>query len=147
MAGERAGDDTPEDLKDRINRLVAMIHPPGRGPYTDEEIVNGIRAAGGPEMSVAYFNHLRRGRRTNPTMATLEGIVRFFRVPIGALFADEYAESTEEDRRILTLVRQAELEGLLEMASELPEETRASLARIVEDLHRLHVNHRRPRRR
>ncbi|MBP2371967.1 hypothetical protein [Pseudonocardia parietis] len=146
MTGERSGD-VPEALKDRINRLVATIHPADRGPYTDEEIVNGIREAGGPSMSVAYFNHLRRGRRTNPTMATIEGIVRFFRVPVGNLFADEYAETTEEDRRILTLVRQAELETLLEMASELPEETRASLARIIEDLHRLHAKHRRPPRR
>lgn len=144
MAGDKTGE--TRALQDRLNRIVATIHPPDRGPYTDEEIVNGIREAGGPSMSVAYLNHLRRGRRDNPTKTTLEGIARFFRIPVGELFDDEYAHNTEEDRHILTLVRKAELEPLVEMASELPDETRASLARIVEDLHRLHARHRRPRR-
>ncbi|BBG05726.1 transcriptional regulator with XRE-family HTH domain [Pseudonocardia autotrophica] len=133
-------------LGDRLNRLVATVHPPERGPYTDEEVVGGIRAVGGPSLSAQYFNHLRHGRRDNPTKAALEGIARFFRVPVGYLFADEFSETDDADRHILTVVRRANLEDLVELLGELPEETKDSVGRIVEDLHRMHSSGHRPRR-
>lgn len=138
VAGERSGGTSGRTLADRLNALVATVHPPDRGPFTDEEIVNGIREAGGPSMSVAYLNHLRRGRRDNPTKTTLEGLARFFRVPVGHLFDDEYGEVTETERQTLTIIRQAGLESLVEQIGALPTETRDSIDRIVADLHRLH---------
>lgn len=142
---ERSSEPT-RSLGDRLNQLVATVHPPERGPYTDEEVVDGIRSVGGPSLSAQYFNHLRHGRRDNPTKAALEGIARFFRVPVGYLFADEFGESDDADRHILTVVRRAKLEELVELIGELPEETKDSVERIVEDLHRLHSSGRRPRR-
>lgn len=125
-------------LADRLNRIVATVHPADRGPYTNEEIVNGIRASGGPSLSVPYLNHLRRGRRDNPTKTTLEGIARFFQVPVAYLFDDDLSESGDPDRHLLAVVRNAGLESFIELVAELPEETRQSVARIVEDLHRMH---------
>ncbi|OLM28674.1 ESX-1 secreted protein regulator EspR [Pseudonocardia sp. Ae717_Ps2] len=133
-------------LGDRLNRLVATVHPPERGPYTDEEVVDGIRSVGGPSLSAQYFNHLRHGRRDNPTKAAVEGIARFFRVPVGYLFADEFSETDDADRHILTVVRRANLEDLVELLGELPRETKDSVVRIVEDLHRMHSSGHRPRR-
>lgn len=60
-------------------------------------------------------NHLRRGRRDNPTRATLEGIARFFQVPVSSLLDDDLSESGDLDRHLLAVVHNAGLETFIEL--------------------------------
>lgn len=75
-------------LAARIDHLIATVHPAGRGPYSYQEVADGIRAQGGPTISAQYLNQLHRGRRDNPTKQHLEALARYFGVPVGYFFDD-----------------------------------------------------------
>src|SRR5579884_390058 len=83
--------DESRSLADRIDHLLTTVHPRDRGPYTYEEVAEGIRAQGGPTISAQYLNQLHRGRRDNPTKQHLEALARFFGVPVAYFFDDTEA--------------------------------------------------------
>lgn len=64
-------------VADRLNRLFQTVHPPGRGPYTNIEVVTML-ADQGLELSAAYLSQLRSGKRTRPSRATARVLATFF---------------------------------------------------------------------
>ena len=64
---------------DRLNRLMACVHPPGADPYTPADVVGGLRRLG-VSMSAPYLSQLRTGARTNPSQTTIEGLALMFRI-------------------------------------------------------------------
>ncbi|MFI0982703.1 XRE family transcriptional regulator [Streptomyces sp. NPDC021093] len=69
-----------------MNRLVETVHPPDRGPYTNQEIAELLHERGGPTLSHVYLWQLRTGRRDNPTRWHLETLASFFGVPVAYFF-------------------------------------------------------------
>lgn len=83
-AAHRAADppDPTSSFATKLDWLINEVHPRGRGPYTMEEIADGVAAVGGPEFSPAYYSHLRRGRKKNPLFDLVVGLAAFFEVPM-----------------------------------------------------------------
>ncbi|MDZ7883679.1 MAG: helix-turn-helix domain-containing protein [Mycobacterium sp.] len=108
----------------RLNRLFETVHPPGREPYCDRDVVNAL-ALRGLTLSAPYLSQLRRGQRTNPSYRTVEMIAEFFSVP-----TDYFAESVgmprrrvDEDLHWLGLSRDPDVRSLIIALKELPPET------------------------
>lgn len=83
-AAQREADppDPTSSFATKLDWLINEVHPRGRGPYTMEEIADGVAAAGGPYFSPAYYSHLRRGRKKNPLFDLVAGLAAFFEVPM-----------------------------------------------------------------
>ena len=63
----------------QLNRLFSSIYPPGRGPYTSQELVRwlGMR---GLALSAPYLSQLRTGERKRPSEQTVEMIAEIRRM-------------------------------------------------------------------
>ncbi|WP_226366922.1 helix-turn-helix domain-containing protein [Pseudonocardia sp. ICBG162] len=119
-------------LADKLNYLFSTLESQGR-PTTLDEVVAGIRASGG-SVSRGTLNHLRLGRTTNPSKATLEDIARFFQVPVSYLLDDPYAQVSTEELEVLQVVRQADIADLVRAIGHLRPATRRALEQVVADL-------------
>lgn len=73
---------------DRLRFLFETVHPRGRGPYSQTEVVDLIRANGGG-MTTGYMSQLLSGKRRSPTLPTVTDIATVFRVPIDYFGAPE----------------------------------------------------------
>lgn len=93
-----------ESVADRLNRLFEVVHPPGRGEFSNREVAEGIRAQGGETISVSQLHYLRTGERTNPRRDTLEALATFFKVSPSYFFSGtegvQIAADLEELRRL-----------------------------------------------
>lgn len=123
-------------LAARIDHLIATVHPEGRGPYTYEEVADGIRAQGGPTISAQYLNQLHRGRRDNPTKQHLEALATYFGVPVAYFFDEVQARLVDEEIALLKVIRDQEVKELALRTLELGPEARRSVAAIIEELGR-----------
>lgn len=126
--------DTGTSLAQRIDHLIRTVHPGDRGPYTLEEVTDGIRAQGGPTISVAYLSQLRAGKRDNPTKQHMEAIARFFGVNVAYFFDDTKAEAVNEELALLQAIRDSGVKRVALRAMELGPDARNSLARIIDEL-------------
>lgn len=126
-----------QSLASRIDRLLATVHPKGRGPYTYDEVADGIRTQGGPTISSAYLHQLHRGKRDNPTKQHLEALAKFFGVPVAYFFDDTQAALVDEEIALLKVIRDREIKDLALRALELGPEARRSVAVIIEELGRI----------
>ncbi|MEV4156829.1 helix-turn-helix domain-containing protein [Nocardia salmonicida] len=91
-------DDTPAESEggpvfaERLRFLFETVYPRGRGPYSQTEVVDMIRANGGG-MTTGYMSQLLSGKRRSPTLPTVTDIATVFRVPIDYFGSPEsYAE-------------------------------------------------------
>ncbi|WP_214369790.1 helix-turn-helix domain-containing protein [Pseudonocardia sp. H11422] len=125
---------TGKTLAERIDHLLKTVHPADRGPYTLEEVSDGIRAQGGQAISAAYLNQLHRGKRDNPTKMNLEAIARFFKVPVAYFFDDTEAQAIDEEIALLQAIRDSGIKDMALRTLGLSPETRQSVARIIEEL-------------
>ncbi|MCE3555518.1 helix-turn-helix domain-containing protein [Pseudonocardia sp. RS11V-5] len=123
-----------KSLAERIDHLIQTVHPADRGPYTLEEISDGIRAQGGPSISAAYLNQLHRGKRDNPTKLNLEAIARFFGVPVAYFFDDTEARAVDEEIALLQAIRDQGIKDIALRTLDLSPETRQSIVRIIQEM-------------
>ena len=122
-----------ETLADRLNHLFATIYPSGRGPYTNAEVEEGVRAAGG-SISEQYLYLLRNGRRDNPTYKHLEALAKFFDVPVQYFFDDTFAERYATELRLLAALRDGQVRRLALRAATVSPEALNAIAAVLEQL-------------
>lgn len=120
-------------LADRLNHLFATIHPPGRGPYTNAEVEDAIRGAGG-SISEQYIHLLRNGKRDNPTYKHLEALAKFFDVPVAYFFDDSVAETYSAELRLLGALRDARVRNVALRAATLSPQALNAIAGVLEQL-------------
>src|ERR1700743_1624301 len=111
MMESMSGPESPS-LAAQLEHLLATVHPRDRGPYTYEEVAEGIRAQGGPTISAQYLNQLHRGRRDTPTKPHLEALARFFGVPVAYFFDAAEARRTDEEIALLRVIRDSQIKDL-----------------------------------
>lgn len=143
MAEQKTGAG-PRSLADKLNHLVATVHPPGRGPYTLDEMVAGIQANGG-SVSRTNLNALLLGKRSNPTKSTVEAIARFFGVSVSYLHDDPHPHVTDDEHELLLIIRRSGLHDLVRAAARLKPATRQALDRVIADLHTIQTAEERDR--
>jgi transcriptional regulator with XRE-family HTH domain len=122
-----------QTLADKLNHLFATIYPSGRGPYTNAEVEEGIRAAGG-SISEQYLYLLRNGRRDNPTYKHLEALARFFDVPVQYFFDDTFADRYAAELRLLAALRDSQVRRLALRAATVSPEALNAIAAVLEQL-------------
>lgn len=74
MGQDRAAEDGLKVIAAKLTRLFERRHPEGRGPYTIAEV------AAGTGISESTLKQLKRGLNTNPKIATLTTLAKFFDV-------------------------------------------------------------------
>lgn len=123
-------------LGEKLEHLFAHAHPAHRGPYSNEEIAEKVRASGG-EISANYIWLLRKGRRDNPTMKALEALAEVFGVPT-AYFFDEAVESdTNAELEVVMAMRDADVKSVALRAAGLSSQGLAQVKSIIEHIRQI----------
>lgn len=133
-------------LGERLTALRATVHPADRGPYTLEEVSEGIRLRG-ETVSPAYLHQLETGKRPNPSLQKLEAIVGFYGVTLAYLFNDRVAREVDEEIALLQAIRDQGVKDIAMRALDLDPEYRRSIARIIGEMGDLQERSARPGRR
>lgn len=136
--------DEPEQTKDdpwsdpalarKLNRLFETIHPPGRGPFSPEEVSKAINARDPQGVSPAYIYMLRKGQRDNPTKRHLELLASFFGVPPTYFFDDEASEKIEAEMDVVAAMRDGEVRQVAARVNGLSSKSLAGLLRMIDAL-------------
>ncbi|MFI7102812.1 helix-turn-helix domain-containing protein [Streptomyces sp. NPDC050161] len=115
----------------RLNRLFEEVHPPDRGPYTNQEVARMLVDRGGPTLSHVYLWQLRTGRRDNPTRRHLETLAKFFGVPVSYFFDDDVAAKVEGE---LGFVRQLRECGVRRVATRVAGLSPQSVEQVLDTI-------------
>lgn len=123
-----SGDQDKGIIAERLDRLFNTMTPEGR-PYTLREAAEGInKKAGRDVVTFQYLSHLRSGLKKNPSYEKLQAIATFFGVKCEYFTDDEVARRTEEEIRILKVMRDNKVKSLAFRAATLgPEDLKLVL--------------------
>lgn len=116
----------------RLAHLQSTVHPPGRGPYSDKEVVALMADRGLESMSSVHFWKLRTGRTGNPRISELAALATFFGVPLMYWFSDQVAEQSNKSLEKLVLMRDAGIESILLRLSDVSEDGQAAVSGLLD---------------
>lgn len=128
-------------LAEKINRLFETIHPPDRGPWSNQDVERWLTERAtvdgdGLTISANYLLMLRNGQRDNPTMRNVQAMAKFFQVDPGYFLRnDDDTEQTYADLQLLGAIRDNEqIKSIALRAFDLEPEMRTWLAHTVAEL-------------
>lgn len=124
-----------EEFVSRLNRVFAVLHSPGRGPYSNSEFLIFMRT-GGTVVSAPYLSQLRNGQRGRPSLQALESIAHAFRIDVRYFIDSGYADELESDLSALELAHNPAAAELTSKLLELPEPVRDQLLADAESFDR-----------
>lgn len=130
-------------LADKLNRLFATVHPPGRGEYTLDEVAAAINQQGETTITPAYLSQLRRGQRTNPSRNVLAALAAFFGVSPVYFFDDDTARRIDAELGLLVAMRDASVRQIALRAADLSPESLRNLAALIDHWRALESGERR----
>ena len=116
---------------ERLNHLFDTVHPPGRKSHTNAEVAATLTKLG-HSISKPYISQLRSGQRDNPSRETVDALARFFKVAPYYFFNDIYAETVDEDFKLISQINGYTLRQLTLKSFDLSEESQQILSRIAE---------------
>lgn len=122
-----------EEFVTRLNRVFAVLHTPGRGPYSNSEFLVFMRTSG-TVVSAPYLSQLRNGQRGRPSIQALEGIAHAFRIDVRYFTDSGYAHELEEDLAALELAQNPVVAGLTSKLLTLPKTVREQLLTEAESM-------------
>ncbi|MGH3166929.1 MAG: helix-turn-helix domain-containing protein [Trebonia sp.] len=121
-------------IAERLDRLFASVQPLDR-PYTLREATESINAqAGETLLSIQYLSQLRNGDRRKPSYDVLQALARFFGVPVTYFSDSEVFERTEEELRVLNLMKDSGIRSLAFRANGISQESLALLSDLLDKL-------------
>lgn len=115
-----------EEFVARLNRVFAVLHTPGRGPYSNSEFLVFMRT-GGTVVSAPYLSQLRNGQRGRPSLQALESIAHAFRIDVRYFTDSGYADELDEDLTTLELAQNEAVAELTSALIDLPDTLREQL--------------------
>lgn len=124
-----------EEFVARLNRVFAVLHTPGRGPYSNSEFLIFMRT-GGTVVSAPYLSQLRNGQRGRPSLQALESIAHAFRIDVRYFTDSGYADELEADLVMLELAQNSAAAELTAKLLDLPEAVREQLLADAEQFDR-----------
>lgn len=127
----------PRELKDRLNQLFDVVHPPDRGPYSNAEVAELMAERGLETVSDTYLWMLRTGKRDNPTKRHLEALAAFFGVPPAYWFDDQVAEKTAQELKLLALLRDSRMQSVLLRLSDVSADGKDAVLGLVEGVRKM----------
>lgn len=99
------------DLAAKIDLLFQTVHPADRGPYSLQEVADGIEQITGEKVSHNTLWKLRTGKSDNPTKRVLEGLAAFFGVNPGYFFHENVSEEVKSQIKLLAMLRDTGVRG------------------------------------
>lgn len=119
-------------LAEKLNHLFATVHPPGRGEFKLEEVVEAINQRGDAKLTASYLSQMRHGQRDNPSKNVLEALAWFFGVSPAYFFNDEIAGKIEAELELVAAMRRASVQQIALRAADLSEESLRNLAVLID---------------
>ncbi|MGW3993250.1 XRE family transcriptional regulator [Amycolatopsis sp. NPDC004772] len=83
------------DFADKLNHLFAVTKSPEGDEYSNDFAADSITVAG-TKISGTYIWQLRKRKRDNPTIKHVEGLARFFGVPVNYFFDDDVTDRVDQ---------------------------------------------------
>ncbi len=119
-------------LADRVGWLVATVHPPGRGPYSNYEIAALIEEVTGEKVSHNAIWKLRNGQAANPTMRLVSALAQVFGVPPGFFYGEQSLPADQVE--MLALIRGSGITTVqLRAFAELTSEARQAITALIKE--------------
>lgn len=140
-----ASERPPGTLAAKLNHLFATVKPAGSSrEYTNEQVADAI-CESGEKISTTYIWQLRSGRRDNPTIKHLEGLAKFFGIPIPYFFDEDVtqhvdqrlAELRDAHERLLAATSRDEIQVMAARAGALSPEGFNQVAEMVNVVYEL----------
>lgn len=117
-----------DDFTAHLRWLFDHAPGPDGERVTTEGLVALINGAGQVHVSTSYANQLRRGAKSNPSVAVLEAIAKAFAVPVAFFFDDEVRGLIQVGVTNLEFARDSAIE---EIQASLESLTADQLARLL----------------
>jgi len=113
----------PGVIAERLRYLFENKRKPDGKKYSYREAIRAIEAAGGASISVGYLSQLVNGVRTNPMMDAIQGLAKFFGVPLSYFDALENTEETNEQLKLVAALQHAGVQDVAMRTVGLPPES------------------------
>jgi transcriptional regulator with XRE-family HTH domain len=131
------GAQAPQDsVAARLDHLFRTVHPPGRGEYTLQEVVDGM-AKLGHKISLTYLWKLRNGQSDNPSTNALRGLGAFFGVPPSYFIDPDVQERIDEQLQLLVAMQDAGLESIALRSRGLSSDGLQAVRDMIEHVRKL----------
>ncbi|WP_410597077.1 XRE family transcriptional regulator [Amycolatopsis sp. lyj-23] len=88
------------DFADKLNHLFTVTKSPEGDEYSNDFAAESITAAD-TKISGTYIWQLRKRKRDNPTIKHVEGLAKFFGVPVNYFFDDDVTDRVNQQLREL----------------------------------------------
>ena len=124
------------ELGSRLEHLFETIPSSSGGRWSNVEMASRL-ADQGIETTPAYIGMLRRGRRSHPSLAIINGMATIFGVPTAYFYDAAVAERLDRDLELLVAVRQAGMEKIALRASALSPKGLREIGMIVDAVRRI----------
>lgn len=122
-------------FSERLRTLVATVHPPGRGRFTQAEIAAGVRDLGG-DLSQQYLSQILRGDH-EPSHRIARHLADFFGVTADYFADDEEYQRTNDYIALLRKVGDSEVLAVSARAVDLSADALERISRAVDEERRL----------
>jgi len=120
-------------LAARLEHLIATVHPRNRGPYTNEEIAEGVnKKAGWKATSTTGIWQLRKGVRNDPSYPRLLAIANWFGVKPEYFYDEDVARNTDEQLDVLAAMRDNDVRDVALRSSRLSPKSLAAIKAMID---------------
>lgn len=126
-----------DNLAARINTCFEMRRAPNAPPLSNSAAARAITAHTGVPISATYLWQMRKGLKTNPTMAHVKAIAAFLGVPAMYLVDDDHDPRLEADLVLLHELRQSGALEVLPRVAGLSPQTLSAVACLLDHLRTL----------
>ena len=113
----------PGVIAERLQYLFENKRKPDGKKYSYREAIRAIEDAGGASISVGYLSQLVNGVRTNPMMDAIQGLAKFFGVPLSYFDEHEDTEETNEQLKLVAALQHAGVQDVAMRTVGLPPES------------------------
>jgi ESX-1-secreted protein regulator len=113
----------PGVIAERLQYLFENKRKPDGKKYSYREAIRAIEDAGGASISVGYLSQLVNGVRTNPMMDAIQGLAKFFGVPLSYFDEHEDTVETNEQLKLVAALQHAGVQDVAMRTVGLPPES------------------------
>ncbi|MBS2546908.1 helix-turn-helix transcriptional regulator [Catenulispora sp. NL8] len=113
----------PGVIAERLQYLFENKRKPDGKKYSYREAIRAIEDAGGASISVGYLSQLVNGVRTNPMMDAVQGLAKFFGVPLSYFDEHEDTEETNDQLKLVAALQHAGVQDVAMRTVGLPPES------------------------
>jgi transcriptional regulator with XRE-family HTH domain len=120
-----------------LDYLFQEVHPPDRGPYTYQEVVQGIRDSSDFKITASAIQQLRTGVNKNPKLETVRALADFFGVPAAYFFEEDAAERARAEIGVVAAMQDRGVRRVALRAAGLSTEGLQILGTVIDQVRKL----------